>query len=292
MQAYRTDLDQFARFYHPRLQSDEASLGNVQEELVAQFPADLEERGMRPSTVARKLAALRALFRFLIRLGILNRNPASGARASERPTRQRRTLTPEQVRAALDAASEANTFTATRDRAIAEVVYGGGLRLSELVDLNLTSLRLDDGIVQIPSTGGPSRQVPIGTRAVEALRSYLIRRADQLIDQDMSQVEAGALFLNRRGRRLHRRSFQRIASQCIGSDAAAESGGRRASGARLLRTSFAAHLLEAGADATSVGRLLGQSALSASTSSGMRDIDELRRKYDSAHPRAGRDAKA
>ena len=240
---------------------------------------------MKPATVERKLAALRSLFRFLIEQGVLTSNPAAGAGRSPRPRRSPPLcLSAPQVREALDAVTGADDFTGTRDRAIAEVVYGGGLRLGELVGLSLTSLALDEGTVIVPRPDGGQRQVPIGSKAVEALRVYLMRRADLLVDRDISRVDAGALFLNDEGKRLHRRSIQRIASRF-----AAAAAGRPASGLRLLRNSFAAHLLEAGADAAAVGRLLGQSTLAACSAVGAGGMAELQAKYDRAHPRSGAD---
>lgn len=299
--AYRTDLNQFARFIHPRLGSDEASLENVSVEMVALFAVELEARRMKPATVARKQCALRAFFRFLMRRGVLDSNPASLA-AGDGSRRSRRlppkSLTLRQVEQALEvSATEAGEdFSGARDRAIVEVLYGGGLRLSELVGLNLTSLHLDEGEVVVARSRQSPRRVPIGSKAVEAVRAYVMLRADLLLDRDMSRVDAGALFVNRQGKRLHRRSFQRIASRVTSriaddptqSASPDASSAGNAAGPRLLRDSFTAHMLAAGAGVASVARLLGQSTVSAGSSGGERgDIAQLQAKYERAHPRSG-----
>ena len=306
--AYRTDLNQFARFTHPRLGSDEACLGNVSGEMVARFAVELETRRMKPATVARKQCALRAFFRFLMRQGVLDSNPASpvsgGSRRSRRPPPT--SLTPRQVERALEVmATEAGEdFTGTRARAIAEVLYGGGLRLSELVGLNLSSLQLDEGEVIIAHSGAGHRRVPLGSKAVEAVRAYVMQRAVLLLDCDMSTVDAGALFVNRHGRRLHRRSFQRITSRIprrVAADRSIQSvtdgtsSGGHPTGPRLLRNSFTAHLLAAGADAGSVASLLGQAAVSAASavsggSPGGEGMAQLQAAYERAHPRSGHSA--
>ena len=278
LSSYRCDLQQFARFLYPRVDNLQLPLRVVQREQVQSFVADLEEKGLKASTVARKLAALRSLFRYLCREGALVANPA-GAVASplvERPLP--RHLPVEQVAEAMEAPST-ERFSGVRDRAILEVFYGGGIRLGELVGLNLSSLELAEGTIKVMGKGRKERIAPIGAKAQEALEAYLQRRAEILLECDMSQIEAGALFLNGRGKRLSRRTVQRIVERHLRAVSEDDS-----LSPHRLRHSFAAHLLDAGADLVAVKELLGHATLAATQSYTQVSLEHLQAIYAEAHP--------
>lgn len=279
LSSYRCDLQQFARFLYPRVDNLQLPLRAVQREQVRAFVADLlEERGLKASTVARKLAALRSLFRYLCREGALVANPA-GAVASPLVERALpRHLPVEQVAEAMEAPST-ERFSGVRDRAILEVFYGGGIRLGELVGLNLSALDLVEGIIKVLGKGRKERVAPIGAKAQEALKAYLQRRAEILLECDMSQVEAGALFLNGRGKRLSRRSVQRIVERHLRAVSEDDS-----LSPHRLRHSFAAHLLDAGADLVAVKELLGHATLAATQSYTEVSLEHLQAVYAEAHP--------
>lgn len=300
LQAYRTDLTQFARFLHTYVRGTAPCLAQMDVEAIEAFVLEMEARRLRHSTVARKLAAVRTFCRFLVSMGVLTRNPARHLSRPSSPDEGTRPPGVERVEAALAAVPDSR-FAGARDRAILEVLYGAGLRLGELVALNLTALDLEDGTVRVE--GDHERTVPLGSQAVAALQTYLSRRADRLIDRDITQVDAGAVFLSGRGRRLHRRSVQRLVKRWLAQSTSrlglGGTGGaghpptmpsssraavRQAPGPRALRQAFAAHLLEAGADAASVGVLLGQDFLPATLP--MCDVESLRESYERAHPRA------
>ena len=278
LSSYRCDLQQFARFLYPRVDNLQLPLRVVQREQVQSFVADLEEKGLKASTVARKLAALRSFFRYLCREGALVANPA-GAVASplvERPLP--RHLPVEQVAEAMEAPST-ERFSGVRDRAILEVFYGGGIRLGELVGLNLSSLELAEGTIKVMGRGRKERIAPIGAKAQEALEAYLQRRAEVLLECDMSQIEAGALFLNGRGKRLSRRTVQRIVERHLRAVSEDDS-----LSPHRLRHSFAAHLLDAGADLVAVKELLGHATLAATQSYTEVSLEHLQAIYAEAHP--------
>ena len=278
LSSYRCDLQQFARFLYPRIDNLQLPLRVVQREQVRSFVADLEEKGLKASTVARKLAALRSFFRYLCREGALVANPA-GAVASPLVERALpRHLPVEQVAEAMEAPST-ERFSGVRDRAILEVFYGGGIRLGELVALNLSSLDLAESTIKVMGKGRKERIAPIGTKAQEALKAYLQRRAEVLLECDMSQVEAGALFLNGRGRRLSRRTVQRIVERHLRSVSEDDS-----LSPHRLRHSFAAHLLDAGADLVAVKELLGHATLAATQSYTEVSLEHLQAIYAEAHP--------
>ena len=250
----------------------------VQREQVQAFVADLGEKGLKASTVARKLAALRSLFRYLCREGAIVANPA-GAVASPLVERALpRHLPVEQVAEAMEAPAT-ERFSGVRDRAILEVFYGGGIRLGELVGLNLSSLDLAEGTIKVMGKGRKERIAPIGAKAQEALKAYLQRRAEVLLECDMSQVEAGALFLNGRGKRLSRRTVQRIVERHLRAVSEDDS-----LSPHRLRHSFAAHLLDAGADLVAVKELLGHATLAATQSYTEVSLEHLQAIYAEAHP--------
>ena len=278
LSSYRCDLQQFARFLYPRVDDLQLPLRVVQREQVLSFVADLEEKGRKASTVARKLAALRSLFRYLCREGALVANPASAVASPLVERALPRHLPVEQVAKAMEAPSP-ERFSGARDRAILEVFYGGGIRLGELVALNLSSLNLAEGTIKVMGKGRKERIAPIGAKAQEALNAYLHRRAEVLLECDMSQVEAGALFLNGRGKRLSRRTVQRIVERHLRVVSADNS-----LSPHRLRHSFAAHLLDAGADLVAVKELLGHATLAATESYAEVSLERLQAIYAEAHP--------
>ncbi len=282
--AYGVDLDQFARFLHTRVTAP--TVASVPTEAVAAFAGHLTDAGRSPRTVARKLAAVRRLFQFLRSQGVCPCDPSAGVRPPA-PSADAAPPTPEEMRALL-ALPERGSFTGARNRALLELVYGGGLRLSEAVNLNLSHLGLADGRLRI--TGATPRAVPLGPQAAEALQAYLLRRAEVLLAREISSVDAGALFVSARGRRLHPRSIQRIVDRYLrhlGAPPGPPAAGppRRHRGTGQLRAACARHLLEAGADPGLVSTLLDRRAAASDPDHG-RDISELTARYRQAHPRA------
>ena len=278
LNSYRCDLRQFARFLYPRVDDLQLPLKAVQREQVVAFMTDLEEKNLKASTVARKLAALRSLFRFLCREGALAANPA-GAIAAPAVVRSRpRHLPVAQVAQAIEAPFT-ERFTGVRDRAIMEVFYGSGIRLGELVALNLSALDLEEGTIKVLGKGRRERIAPIGAKAREALQTYLLRRVEVLLEFDVAEVDAGALFLNGRGKRLSRRMVQRVVGRYLRTVSEAES-----LSPHLLRHSFATHLLDAGADLVAVKELLGHATLTTTQVYTEVSLDRLREIYARAHP--------
>ena len=279
LSSYGCDLQQFARFLYPRVDELQLPLRAVQREQVPVLCRRL--RGKRASRPARSPAnwrPLRSLFRYLCREGALVANPA-GAVASPLVERALpRHLPVEQVAEAMEAPST-ERFSGVRDRAILEVFYGGGIRLGELVALNLSSLDLAEGTIKVLGKGRKERIAPIGAKAQEALKAYLHRRAEVLLECDMTQVEAGALFLNGRGKRLSRRTVQRIVERHLRTVSEDDS-----LSPHRLRHSFAAHLLDAGADLVAVKELLGHATLAATQSYTEVSLEHLQAIYAEAHP--------
>ncbi|MFT5087800.1 MAG: site-specific recombinase XerD [Candidatus Latescibacterota bacterium] len=279
LESYRCDLQQFARFLYPRVDDALLPLNKIQRETVSEFIEDLRMRGMKNSTMARKLTALRTFFRFLCREGVLAANPASGVAAPVVEQRPRPQLSLEKIEEAIEL-PDAATSSGARDRAILEVFYGGGVRLGELVELNLSALDLEEGILKLGGKGGKERVVPVGSLALKALKTYVQRRAELLLEMDITQVEVGALFLNGRGRRLSRRTVQRVVQRYLHRVVDGES-----LSPHLLRHSFAAHLLHAGADLASVKEMLGHATVVSTQAYAEPTLERLQRVYAQAHPR-------
>ena len=229
-------------------------------------------------SLARKLAGLRTFFRFMVREGRLTANPALEVEAPKYPKKQPRFLDVDQVFALVEA-PDRDTPQGLRDRAALELAYSSGLRVGELVGLNLADLDLTGAEVRVRGKGGKERIVPVGSKAVEALRAYLAVREDLLDPQQPEVFEA--LFLGDRGGRLNDRVFRRAVDKYV-----ALAGAETGISPHALRHTFATHMLESGADIRSIQELLGHASLSTTQKYTHLNLDHLREVYDKAHPRA------
>ena len=279
LESYRCDLQQFARFLYPRMADASIPVKLVERSTVSDFVEDLHMRGMKNSTVARKLATLRTFFRFLCRERVLVASPVHGVATPEVEQCPRPQLPLEKIEEAIEL-PPTDTFSGARDRAILEVFYGGGVRLGELVRLNLSAIDLEEGLLRLGHKRRKDRTVPIGSLALEALKRYIQRRAEVLIELDITLVDAGALFLNGRGRRFSRRSIQRIVHSYLHRVVDGDS-----LSPHLLRHSFTAHLLHAGADLASVKEMLGHATVVSTQAYAEPTLERLQRVYAKAHPR-------
>ena len=240
------------------------------------YAAQLAERGLAPRTTARKLAALRALFRVLVEHGVTEANPADLLASPKLPQRLPRALKPADVAALLDRIP-ASTPLEIRDRALFELAYGCGLRAEELVDLDVASLDFDAEQVRVEGKGGKTRFVPAGEPALAAVRRYL-ERARSALDAGTGEP---ALFLSKSGRRLSTSDVRRRLRTWARSAAA-----QGAVHPHALRHSFATHLLEGGADLRAIQALLGHSSISTTQVYTRVESARLRAAYERSHPRA------
>ena len=285
LDAYRRDLRRYLTFLEEREVRD---VGSVREEDVAAFVRHLSgseyapERTYRASSVARALAAARALHRFLVREGVVPDDPTQGVIRPRIPRSLPKPLSVDQVTALLAAPGDAEP-PALRDTAILEVLYGAGLRISELVALDVDDVDLEEGSVRVVGKGDKERVVPLGRSAVRAVGSYLARSRPVLA----RSRSGGALFLNQRGGRLTRQGATNIIQT-----AARRAGIRARVTPHVLRHSFATHMLEGGADVRVVQELLGHASVATTQIYTLVTQDHLREVYDDAHPRAKRAAGA
>jgi tyrosine recombinase XerC len=241
------------------------------------FLASLRVQGLGRSSVARRISAVRSLCRFLLREGIVSGNPAAALRTPRREQRLPRFLTESEVERLLNA-PDISDWVGARDRAMLEVLYGGGLRVSELVALNQDDVDVRAGLACVRGKGKKERLAPLGSCAAEAIRHYL----SLLGNVRLSLKAPEALFINARdGRRLTTRSVRRILRRRL-----AEAGLDASLSPHALRHSFATHLLQRGADLRSVQELLGHEHLSTTQIYTHLTTENLRATYSRAHPRA------
>ncbi len=236
--------------------------------------ATLHARGLSGRSLARMLSAWRAFYRFAIeRDPTLKDNPGAGLKAPKSPRRLPSALSPDE--AVQLVAIEGDDVLATRDRALFELAYSSGLRVSELAGLDVTSLDLATGEVRVWGKGSKERVVPVGAPAREALRKWLALRAT-LLARDTS-----AVFLSRSGRRLAPRAIQqRLAAWAV------KQGLSRHVHPHMLRHSFASHLLQSSGDLRAVQELLGHASIASTQVYTHLDFQALAKTYDRAHPRA------
>ncbi|MEN9705188.1 MAG: hypothetical protein RLZZ393_1067 [Pseudomonadota bacterium] len=242
---------------------------------VRRFAARSHAAGLSPRSVQRRLSALRSFFRFLVREGLARSNPGSDVRAPKARRRLPGTLDADQMGRLLDVPAEEPL--GVRDLAMMELLYSSGLRLAELVSLDLPQLDLADRTVRVRGKGDKTRIVPVGSKAIDALKSWLAERAG------LAAGGTQAVFVGRNGRRLGARAVQlRVAA------AARRQGLTVNVHPHLFRHSFATHLLESSQDLRGVQELLGHADIGTTQVYTHLDFQHLARIYDNAHPRARR----
>jgi integrase/recombinase XerD len=272
IEAYARDLDDFMAFAAREGARDPRDLRRA---TLTMYLLAARRRGLAPSTVARRLAAVRGWTAFLLREGIIADDPALDVTPARRPRRLPDVLTVEEVERLL-AQPRGEEPLAVRDRAMLELLYAAGLRVSELVGLDVADVHLDQEYVRCLGKGGRERVVPIGSAAVRALRQYL-RGARPRLARGRAPA---ALFLNARGGRLSRQRVWMLLRAY-----AAAAGLRRRLGPHTLRHSFATHLLEGGADLRAVQELLGHASVATTQMYTHLARGHLREVYRRAHPR-------
>ncbi len=281
VRSYAADLDQFAAFLGGSddggVEAEELSKRIVEATPVdlRRYLAEMRRRDYRRATIARKLATLRSFYKFLARQGHVEANPVKTIRTPRQEKRLPKFLEPEEVERLL-AAPEGDDLLTLRDRAILEILYSTGMRVSELVGLNLDDVDPIGEVVRVRGKGRRERLAPLGSYALEALDRYLAARAGAEVRDDK------ALLVNRHGQRLSARSVRRKLAKYLkmaGLDPAVSP--------HTLRHSFATHMLERGADLRAVQELLGHRSLSTTQVYTHVTAGRLKEVYEAAHPRAG-----
>lgn len=280
--AYRRDIAKWTAF----CSLAGVELREVQPDHVTEF-LDRLRKGrppatapMAPSSVARTLVSVRSFYRYLVRETGLEADPTARVGSPSRPRSIPKAITVEQVERLID--SPPQDLLGRRDTAMIEVLYGAGLRISELVDLDVDDVDIEAGTVLVRSgKGGKGRMVPLGRAARRAVGDYLVQSRPELIRRAVRGADAAALFLNARGRRLGRQGCWKVLKHHAGT-----AGLDRLVSPHTLRHSFATHMLDAGADIRVVQELLGHSSLATTQVYTLVSDRRLQEVYVSAHPRA------
>ncbi len=279
--SYRRDLARYLEFCGRRGINDPASMSerDVADFLVELRGGSADHPPLAATSAARTLVAVRGFHRFAVREGLAPADPSHAVKPPQPPRRLPKAIPLDEVERILEAAGFDQTPRALRDRALLEVLYGCGARISEAVGLDIDDLDLDHGSVLLRGKGGKERIVPVGSYAREAVSAYLVRGRPTF-----AQAGRGtpALFLNVRGGRLSRQSAWALLGSAVdkaGLDTAHVSP-------HTLRHSFATHLLDGGADIRVVQELLGHASVTTTQIYTMVTVDKLREVYAAAHPRA------
>ena len=269
--AYKGDLSDWQRY----LQNEEYSWISVDSAAVRGYVHDLYTR-LKPSSISRRMAAVRTFYRWAVATERIEKSPCEGVRTPKIGQRSPRVLMTEEVDRLLSSIDSPSDPYALRDAALLEVCYGGGLRVSELVGIDIASIDIKQRVVRVLGKGNKERIVPLGRKALQAVHAWLDVRATFA-----PLPTEPALFLNRFGRRLSDRSVRTILSKRH-----FDSGGWGGVHPHALRHSCATHLLEEGAELRHIQEFLGHKSLATTQKYTQVSLEQLMRSYDDAHPRA------
>lgn len=285
---YSSDLKQFVHYltHAPEGESRaEPELNQIDNLTIREFIGTLYQKRNKKSSIARKLASIRSFMKYLSSRDAIDSNPAVSVVAPKQESRLPDYLAIESV-VNLVESPDTSTDLGKRDRAILELLYAAGIRVGELVGLNLGDISLEESLLRVVGKGSKERIVPFGTSAKECLVSYLEVRGRRIKDKVSSgkgvrHPEGEAVFLNARGGRLTARSVWNIVDRYVGQLAE-----RLKVHPHTLRHTFATHMLNAGADLRTIQELLGHESLSTTQKYTHVSVEQLIRVYESCHPRS------
>ncbi|MEW5784891.1 MAG: site-specific tyrosine recombinase XerD [Bacillota bacterium] len=273
LESYRRDLKKFLSFLRKEKINMPAAVNRA---AITRYLNALKQAGNAPSTISRNIASIRSFFNFLMQEGLLEENPAHQLETPRLEKKLPRVLTTKEVDKLL-CQPKTNDQSGLRDKAMLELLYASGIRVSELVSLNTADFNPEVGFLRCRGKGMKERIVPIGTMAINVVQEYLHNSRARLLKKN----EEKALFLNHHGRRLTRQGFWKILKKY-----ALKSKINGEITPHTLRHSFATHLLENGADLRSVQEMLGHSDISTTQIYTQITRRKIREVYDKTHPRA------
>ncbi|MBS1789932.1 MAG: tyrosine recombinase XerC [Acidobacteria bacterium] len=280
---YESDLVQFYDYIAPPDKNGKRRSVNVRDIdhlTIREYMASLYEKKKKKSSIHRKVASLRTFFRYLCREGVLEMNPAKLVASPRVERTLPNHLTIEQMVRFIET-PDTETLLGKRDRAMLELLYASGLRVSEMVGLNLTDIDFTNQTVRVKGKGRKERIVPFGSHALTALQDYLGVRGELLIEADPENADPATLFFNYQGTRITTRSVGRMVDKYVKMCAEIQHISPHS-----LRHSFATHLLDAGADLRAIQEMLGHVRLSTTQKYTHVSTDKLMEVYDRAHPKA------
>jgi integrase/recombinase XerD len=281
LDAYKNDLSQFVDFIRKQAAKEDKlqlSWEKVDRSALLDYLVTLRERSYAPATMARKVAAIKSFFNFLVSEGTLKKNPTEGISGPKVGKALPRAISVEDVEKLLEQPDKVSTPEAKRDKAMLELVYATGMRVSEMVSLNLRDVNLKAGFVRCFGKGSKERIIPIHNKAIKAVKTYI----DEARPRLLGATSETAMFLNRRGQRLTRQGFWLILK---GYAEKAEI--EAVITPHVLRHSIATHLLHSGKmNLRELQELLGHANISTTQIYTHLTTDHLRKVYESSHPRA------
>jgi len=277
--SYRTDLGQFFDFLSREYQEPPEALATelLNHKTVRNYLADMQGRGLSRSTMARKLASLRSFVKYLCREDILPGNPIANVSTPKQERKLPRFLYPTEIDLLLNA-PDPTQMMGCRDKAILETLYAAGVRVSELVSINMADIDWDEESILIRGKGNKERLAPMGRQSKAALLDYVQHSRNLLLQA--GQTTTDALFLNKFGSRLSARSVRNIINKYVDTVAITQKVSPH-----TLRHSFATHLLNGGADLRTVQELLGHVKLSTTQIYTHLTKENIKKIYDNSHPR-------
>jgi len=279
---YESDLRQFKDFFSktdPDGNKVVIPFEDIDHLSIREFMGYLYQKGLSKTSISRKISTLRAFFKYLVRIGITTSNPTLKISLPKLPKKIPPFLQEEQVNAVLDA-PDSSTDRGCRDKAILELLYATGVRVSELVGLNTEDINFSEQIIRVRGKGKKERIVPFGGVAARAMANYMQLR-QRLLLRKGKKKDPTALFLNLQGGRLTDRSVRRILDRAV-----IDASVKLKISPHALRHSFATHLLNAGADLRVIQELLGHSSLSTTQKYTHLSIEQLLEVYKKSHPHA------
>jgi tyrosine recombinase XerC len=278
--AYIADVEEFSGFLRgDNIKKKSEIIINVEPETIRTYLTHLYNKKVKRITVNRKISSLRSFYKYLLRAGKINSNPAEMVQTPKIEKYMPTFLSVDETFQLLNAQGD-NSASGLRDHAMLELFYSSGLRLSELAGLNVTDFDFGQALVKLRGKGKKERIVPVGKPAMQAIDDYIKKTADVRTKYD-ANIFQNPLFLNSRGERITARSIARIVDATT-----VKSGIGRKISPHALRHSFATHLLNAGADLRSIQELLGHESLSTTQKYTAVNINRMMEVYDKAHPRA------
>ena len=277
--AYGGDLNQFYEFLKRHFSGMPFKVANIDQVTIRLFLGDLLEDGRSKSSVARKLVVVRSFLKYLVKLNVIKHNAGLNVVSPRLPKKLPYFLDEASVERMM-AIPDCSVMEGLRDRAILELLYSTGIRLAELIQLNLDQVDFINDTIKIFGKGRKHRIVPIGRKAREAIKQYLKER-DKKLYVIIKEEDRKALFLSARGKRMYPKGIFRIVNKYISAVSEIEK-----KSPHVLRHTFATHLLNRGADLRAVKELLGHESLSTTQLYTHVTVNRLKRIYNQAHPKA------
>ena len=273
LDSYKRDLQKFKNYID---EQEISSWPKVSEHDVRSYVNKERRRGLNPRSLQRLLSSIRSFFNYQADEGLISINPAHGISSPKAAKLLPKAMDTDLVQRLLDFKPKGNIEI--RDKAMAEVLYSSGLRLAELCNLDLTSISIKERSCRVVGKGNKTRDLPIGRKAIQAIRDWLVHRSEFIKEPDINSEKA--LFLNNKGKRISPRSVQlRLAKL-------SKMRGLPSVNPHMLRHSFASHVLESSGDLRAVQEMLGHSDIGTTQIYTKLDFQHLSKVYDKSHPRA------